>query len=71
MASRIMHDCALPMCTPAGGSVGGRLWEFEFITQILNVGGHREESELSGCAECWLGDWQEGREGYVGKYERV
>lgn len=44
---------------------------FKFIPQTLNVGGHREESELSGRAECWLGDWQEEREGYVGKYERV
>lgn len=42
-----------------------------FIPKTLHTGGHGEENEMSDRAERLLGDWQEGREGHVGKYQRV
>lgn len=45
--------------------------EYTFIPKTLHICGHQEENEMSHRAEHLLGDWQEGREGYVGKYGQI
>lgn len=56
------------LCTRACGLVGGG-GEHTFIPKTLHTGGHAEENEMSDRAESLPGDWQEGREGFVGKYQ--
>lgn len=52
----------------AGLLEGG--WGFAHLySRPWHIGGHSEENEMSGRAKRLLGDWQEGREGHVGKFE--
>lgn len=71
MVPCIMHERApapgyacLRVCRRGGGGCA-------FIPKTLHIGGHGEENEMSDRAERLLGDWQEGREGHVGKYQGV
>lgn len=71
MVPCIMHERApapgyacLRVCRREGGGCA-------FIPKTLHIGGHGEENEMSDRAERLLGDWQEGREGHVGKYQGV
>jgi hypothetical protein len=53
----------------ARGFAGRRIGGCTFIPKTLHIGGHSEENEMSDRAKRLLGDWQEGREGHVDKYE--
>lgn len=44
---------------------------YMFTPKTLLICGHQEENEMSDRAEHLLGDWQEAREGYVGKYGQI
>lgn len=66
-----MHECmaACDVCMGVCRFVGGRVGVCTFILETLCIGSHSEENEMSDGAKRLLGDWQEGREGHVGKFE--
>lgn len=69
--SCIMHERmpACDVCMSACRFVGGRVGVCTFMLETLHIGGHSEENEMSDRAKRLLGDWQEGREGHVDKFE--
>lgn len=71
-----MESCIMHKHVPT--SVDQCMWvcqrearEYTFIPKTLHICGHQEENEMSHLAEHLLRDWQEGREGYVGKYGQI